>query len=66
MEIKTAEKRANPVTGLEFYHALVKTLGGEIDVVIPPDLIKDSSKLQENYISSGYFWLSAKINGQFS
>ena len=61
--IKTAEKRTNPVTGLEFYHALVKTLGGEIDVVIPPELIEDdSAKLQKDYILTGHFWLSARVS----
>ena len=60
--IKTAEKRKNSVTGLDFYYALVKTLGGEIDVVISPDLIKDGIVLQKDYILSGHFWLSAKIS----
>ena len=61
--IKTAEKRKNSVTGLDFYYALVKTLGGEIDVVISPDLIKDGIVLKKGYILSGHFWLSAKISG---
>ncbi len=60
--IKTAEKRKNPVTGLEFYHALVKTFGGEIDVVISPDLIENGTALEKDYILTGYFWLSAKIS----
>lgn len=58
--IKT-EKRKNPVTGLDFYYALVKTYGGEIDVVIPPDLMENEDKLQKNSILSGSFWLSARI-----
>ena len=60
--IKTAEKRKNPVTGLEFYHALVKTFGGEIDVVISSDLIENGTTLEKDYILTGYFWLSAKIS----
>ena len=60
--IKTAEKRKNPVTGLEFYHALVKTFGGEIDVVISSDLIENGTALEKDYILTGYFWLSAKIS----
>ena len=60
--IKTAEKRKNPITGLEFYHALVKTFGGEIDVVISPDLIENGTALEKDYILTGYFWLSAKIS----
>ena len=59
--VKKAEKRKNPVTGLYFYYALVKTYGGEIDVVIAPDLIEDENKLRENAVLAGTFWLSAKI-----
>ena len=60
--IKTAEKRKNSVTEQDFYYALVKTLGGEIDVVISPDLIEEGVILEKNYILSGHFWLSAKIS----
>ena len=50
------------MTELEFYHALLKTPGGEIDVVIPPELIEDSAKLQKDYILTEHFWLSARAS----
>ncbi|GGJ44955.1 hypothetical protein [Deinococcus roseus] len=51
----------NPVTQETFHHAVVKTLGGEYDVIIHPDLLY--SDLQPGNIVQGNFWLTGKILG---
>lgn len=51
----------NPVTQEIFHHALVKTLGGEYDVIIHPDLLY--TDLQPGNIVQGTFWLTGKILG---
>lgn len=49
----------NEFTGLKYEWALVKTLGGEIDVVADPSLM--SEEIHPGGIISGSFWLSGKI-----
>lgn len=51
----------NPVTSQTFQHAVVKTLGGEYDVVIPPELLY--AELQPGNIVQGSFWLTGRILG---
>ena len=49
----------NPHTGQDFYHARVKTLGGEFDVVADPELVTQEIKVGS--ILSGSFWLTGKL-----
>ena len=60
-EIKSFELKTNSLTGGKFYHFLVETLGGEIDVVADEKLITNKPKI--GGIVSGQFWLSGKIYG---
>ena len=58
-EIKEFELKTNELSGEKFYHFLVETLGGEVDVVADVKLIKDEPQI--GGIVSGQFWLSGKI-----
>ncbi len=53
------KKLNNPLTGGEYHWALVKTLGGTIDVVCDPVLVKGA--IVKHGIISGSFWLNGKI-----
>jgi hypothetical protein len=55
--------RKNGVTGQEFHHALVKTLGGTLDVVA--DKMQVQGELRSGNIVQGEFWLCGRlIEGQ--
>jgi hypothetical protein len=58
-EIKEFKLKTNELSGEKFYHFLVETLGGEIDVVADVKLIKDEPRI--GGIVSGQFWLSGKV-----
>ncbi|MCD9189293.1 MAG: hypothetical protein LUM44_22945 [Pyrinomonadaceae bacterium] len=58
-EIKNFELKTNSLTNEKFYHFLVETAGGEIDVVADANLIKEEP--QTGSVVSGQFWLSGKI-----
>ncbi len=63
--VLTADQRQNSVTGQTFHAALVKTLGGTIDVVA--DAGQVHGELQPGCIIQGEFWLCARLiegNGQ--
>lgn len=49
----------NPLSGAGYHWALVKTLGGTIDLVIDPELVEKPLKV--GGVVSGYFWLNGKI-----
>ena len=49
----------NPETNINFIWAKVKTLGGEIDVIIDPTIL--SGKVIKGAIVSGLFWISGRI-----
>ena len=49
----------NPATEREFHWALVKTLGGDIDVLADPQLVE--SEIHVGNVISGYFWLSGRL-----
>ena len=49
----------NPATEREFHWALVKTLGGDIDVLADPDIVE--SEIRTGNVISGYFWLSGRL-----
>jgi hypothetical protein len=49
----------NPETQLAFEWALVRTLGGEFDVVVDPTIL--SGELVECGVVQGYFWLSGRV-----
>lgn len=53
------QKRTNAFTGREFYYFVVETLGGFVDVVADPELIKTEPAI--GGIIKGSFWLSGKI-----
>lgn len=57
--ILETERRQNPVSGEPFYWAMVKTLGGRIDVVASPELV--TTPIVKGGILSGSFWLSGRI-----
>ncbi|GGO08251.1 hypothetical protein [Saccharibacillus kuerlensis] len=50
----------NEMTGLYFQWALVRTLGGDIDVVADERLVGER-EIQEGDILSGSFWLSGRL-----
>jgi hypothetical protein len=54
----------NPQTNIDFVWARVRTLGGEYDVVIDPDIL--NAEVIVGGIVSGMFWLSGRIIGSFS
>ena len=60
-EIISFKEKTNSLTNGKFYHFLVDTLGGEIDVVADAKLITEEPKI--GGIVSGQFWLSGKIYG---
>ena len=49
----------NPVTDQRFYWARVRTLGGEVDVVADPQVVR--GKVIRNGIIKGSFWLSGRL-----
>lgn len=59
-EIKEFELKTNELSNEKFYWFLVETLGGEIDVVADPKLVKEKPSI--GGIVSGQFWLSGILN----
>lgn len=57
--VLSAEKRRNTVTGQNFHTALVRTLGGSIDVVADESQVQGD--LRPGYIIQGEFWLCARL-----
>lgn len=57
--ILCVEKIQNAYTGAFFYHAKVKTLGGEIDMVADPELV--DHEICVGGVVSGSFWLSGRL-----
>lgn len=55
-----ARKITNKDTGLGFYHAKVKTLGGEVDLVVSPDS-PTGNHLRPGAVVHGSFWLSGLL-----
>lgn len=53
------KKIINSYTGLTFYWARIKTLGGEMDVVADPEVL--IGNLTVGSVLSGTFWLSGRI-----
>ncbi len=58
-EIKEFKLTTNQLSGQDFYHFLIETLGGEIDVVADPKFVTQEPKI--GGIVSGQFWLSGRI-----
>jgi hypothetical protein len=54
-----AARVTNPATGHSFEWALVRTLGGEFDVVADPAVL--TGELVECGVVQGYFWLSGRV-----
>jgi hypothetical protein len=57
--VLSCELRRNSMTGQSFYTALVKTLGGTIDVVADPRQI--NRELHPGCVIQGEFWLCARL-----
>jgi hypothetical protein len=57
--VRKAARLVNPATGVAFQWALVRTLGGEIDVVADPELV--DGPLVAGSILQGTFWLSGRL-----
>jgi hypothetical protein len=57
--VLAAERRVNSVTGQSFHTALVKTLGGTIDLVA--DASQVQGMLRPDFIVQGEFWLCARL-----
>jgi hypothetical protein len=63
--VLASEQRQTSVTGQTFHSALVKTLGGTVDVVA--DVRQVQGELRQGCIIQGEFWLCARLiegNGQ--
>ncbi|MGA9172371.1 MAG: hypothetical protein WBZ33_00095, partial [Thermoactinomyces sp.] len=58
-KVLEAEKKQNDETGAEFWYLLVKTLGGTVDVVADPEMMRGEPVLDG--IICGEFWLSGKL-----
>ena len=63
-EIKEFELKTNSLTNENFYHFLVETLGGEIDVVADAKLIPETPQI--GGIVNGQFWLSGRLINDLS
>ncbi len=57
--VLSSEKRSNSVNGQAFHTALVKTLGGTIDIVADERLV--GTALPADSIIQGEFWLCARL-----
>jgi hypothetical protein len=57
--VLVAQILTNPVTDQRFYWARVRTLGGEVDVVADPQVVR--GKVVRNGIVKGTFWLSGRL-----
>ncbi|MGG5372407.1 hypothetical protein [Enterococcus sp. AZ196] len=57
--VLTVKKIKNSHTAEFFYYAKVKTLGGEIDVVMDPELVTE--EITDQSILSGSFWLTGQL-----
>lgn len=57
--IEEFKRIVNQDTGCEFYWMKVNTLGGDIDVVVDPEML--NGNLEVNGIVQGAFWISGKI-----
>lgn len=49
----------NPAAGAEFHWARVRTLGGEVDVVVDPEVL--TGRLVDGGIVRGSYWLSGRL-----
>src|SRR3989442_5905283 len=57
--VQDTSQLTNPVTGQPFFWARVRTLGGELDVVADPTIVKGIIK--KNGIIGSMCWLSGRI-----
>ena len=58
-KVREASKLTNPATGLQFYWALVRTLGGELDVVADPSTV--SGTIKTGGIVETRSWMSGRL-----
>ncbi len=58
-KVLETKKMINPDTKKEYHWALVKTLGGTVDVIAAPDMI--DQEIVKDGIVSGIFWFCADI-----
>lgn len=49
----------NPITNQKFYWVLVRTLGGQFDIVADPQVVQ--GKIMQGGIVKGTFWLSGRV-----
>src|SRR3989475_11434268 len=57
--VQDTSRLTNPITGHPFFWARVRTLGGELDVVADPAIVKGTIK--KNGIIGSMSWLSGRI-----
>jgi len=57
--VQDTSQLTNPITGHPFFWARVRTLGGELDVVADPAIVKGTIK--KNGIIGSMSWLSGRI-----
>lgn len=57
--VREAAVRVNAVTGIEYWWALVETIGGTFDVVIDPELLPGPPRAGN--VLAGWFWLSGRL-----
>lgn len=57
--IKEWEKKTNGITGQPFYWIFIETLGGDLDVLADPVLVKQDPV--NGGVLTGQFWLSARV-----
>ena len=58
--VLTTQSHKNPISGAGFLSARLRTLGGEIDAVVEPDLVK--GEMTPGGIVTGSFWISGRLH----
>jgi hypothetical protein len=53
------QRHENPITAAAFLSARIRTLGGELDAVVEPDVVK--GKIVPDGVVTGSFWLSGRL-----
>jgi hypothetical protein len=62
--IRRAERRFNPFSNAPFWWVQVTTLGGDVDVVVDPSILKEDPFI--GGIAGGSFWLSGRLPNELA
>ena len=62
--VLAVELRRNDITGLDFWWARVRTLGGEVELVADPSTVKGTAEVGS--IVGGDVWLSGRVHAELA